>query len=86
MAFLTYGRGEDPHAELLKEYKISDMDSVGNPSVPNPHYFGYVNKDGAWYITKLTNVTARYSRGLTDYDTNWTNRASLTYENFENIF
>lgn len=86
MAFITYGRGQDAESELLKGYKISDMESIGNPSVPNPHYFGYVNKDCEWYIMKLTNITARYAKGDSDYDANWALRASLTYYNFQDIF
>ena len=86
VAFLVYGRGHDPNSEFLKDYHISDMESTGNPSVPNPHYFGYVNKDCNWYIMKVTNVTTRYARGSGDYDANWDDRASHTYHNFQDIF
>lgn len=86
MAFLAYGRGIDPDAELIKGYKISDIDSTGQPTEANPHYFGYVNADCQWYIMKLGNVTARYARGEEDYDANWAIRESLTYYNFQEIF
>jgi len=86
MAFLTYGRGQDPVATLLKDYHVSDMDGTGNPSVQNPHYFGYVNKDCNWYVSKVTNVTVRYAKGNDEYDANWANRENLTYHNFQDIF
>ena len=86
MTFLMYGRGLDPDYELVKSYKISDMDSMGNPSEANPHYFGYVDVSCRWYITKLTNTSARYTRGDSDYDANWINRENLTYHNFQDIF
>jgi len=86
MAFTMYGRGQDPTAEILKEYHVSDMDSAGNPTEQNPHYFGYVNKDCEWYIMKVGNQTTRYARGAADYEANWANRESLAYHNFQNIF
>jgi hypothetical protein len=45
-------------------------------------YFGYLRKDGSWAIMKSTTSTAAvvtYAIGSSDYSTNWTNRASLTY-------
>ena len=86
MAFILRGRGMDPDATLLSAYKISDLDTKNNPTEQNPSYYGYVDVNGQWYITRLTNTSARYARGETDYETNWANRTSLTYYNFENIF
>jgi len=86
MTFVVYGRGVDANAELVRQYKISDLDTKNNPTEENPSYYGYVNKDCQWYITKLTNTSARYTRGDADYETNWANRASLTYYNFQYVF
>lgn len=44
-------------------------------------YVGYEATSGQWFIYRRTVATnvREYSEGLTDYATNWTNRASLTY-------
>jgi hypothetical protein len=70
-------------------YKIAQQDdsAASSPYV----YFGYVNKDGAWYIQRETITGAnegdyRYYRGASNFAANWTNRASLSYDTFENIF
>ena len=45
-------------------------------------YVGYENSnDGSWYIYRRTRATnlRQYATGLTDYATNWTGRAGLTY-------
>jgi len=65
-------------------YKLSDEDSS------EPAYYGYVSKEGKWYIMSATatgNVTAyRFYKGDTGYTTNWTNRATLSYGYFYDIF
>lgn len=63
-----------------ERYKITDLDSG------SPQYYGYADAEGAWYIMELTNTTGRYVKGDSDYETNWTNRASLTYDYFFNVF
>lgn len=37
--------------------------------------------DNSWYILRITNAdnTFRYVRWTSDYETNWTNKATLTY-------
>jgi len=48
-----------------------------------PQYYGFMNKDGNWYIMEDNDATGvtRYCSGAnaSDYPTNWTNRVSLTY-------
>lgn len=68
-------------------YKISQLDDSGATYL----YFGYVNKDGAWYIQRETVGGGgvgdyRYFKGSTNFATNWSNRANLNYDEFENIF
>lgn len=64
-------------------YKISDIDSSGDPA-----YYGYVKADGGWYIMRYSESSgqARYVKGSADYSTNWTNRASLSYSRFDEVF
>jgi hypothetical protein len=72
---------EDP----LTPYKITDKDDDASPN-----YFGFTKKDGSWYIMKETVSagadTYRYVAGTEDYTTNWTNRASLSYDYFYATF
>ncbi|OGK18814.1 hypothetical protein A3D80_03010 [Candidatus Roizmanbacteria bacterium RIFCSPHIGHO2_02_FULL_40_13b] len=62
-------------------YNISQIDDA------IPSYYGYVNKDGAWYIIKEDATGAyRYVKGTSSFSTNWTDRAVLTYDYFNSIF
>jgi hypothetical protein len=50
-------------------------------------YLGFMNKDGAWFIQKGNDDgNYRYVKGSSSFSTNWTNRASLTYDYFSNVF
>jgi len=62
-------------------YCLSDKETGGATE-----YYGYLNKDGGWYILELTTTTARYIKGDSDYTTNWTGRALLVYNYFDLIF
>lgn len=63
-------------------YEIADVDDDTIPA-----YYGFIDKDGNWYITKEdTNGGFRYVRGTTNYVNNWTNRDLLTYDHFNNVF
>lgn len=62
-------------------YKISQIDDA------TPSYYGFVEKTGKWFIMKDDGAGAyRYTKGDSDFSTNWTNRASLTYGYFDSIF
>ena len=62
-------------------YSISQIDDSETA------YFGFTNKTGQWYIMREESKnTYRYTRGDRDFTTNWTNRAVLKYDLFENVF
>lgn len=62
-------------------YKISEVDDS------SPAFYGFVRKDGAWFIMKEDSSGAyRYTKGASGFSTNWTNRANLTYDYFDAIF
>jgi hypothetical protein len=75
--------------DILASYKCADVDADASPN-----YYGFVDKDGNWYILKETISagadTYRYAKGGSGYDTAvtgaWATRASLTYGYFHNIF
>ncbi len=63
-------------------YEIAQLDDASLPA-----YYGFLRKTGAWYIMKEDSAGAyRYSKGTTAFSTNWTNRASLTYDYFNSVF
>ncbi len=63
-------------------YEITEIDDTSSPS-----YYGFLKKNGYWYIMKEDSTGAyRYSKGTTAFTANWTNRASLTYDYFNSIF
>lgn len=66
-------------------YKINQLDDS------SPSYYGFTNKDGAWFIMKEDATTGdyRYTKGDSDFTnatTGWPNRINLTYGYFEDIF
>jgi uncharacterized protein YggU (UPF0235/DUF167 family) len=73
----------DKIPDSLDHYKISDIDDASNPK-----YYGFLDKDGNWYILKedTTAKTYRYTKGATNYSTNWGNRTTLTYDYFDVVF
>ncbi len=80
----TTGAKIDPAiAQPLDGYSISNYIDTG----AYPHYFGFVNKNGAWYVLKDTgdaDGTFLYSKGGSGYD--WSGRAGLTYASFDTTF
>ena len=62
-------------------YKISQIDDS------SPAYYGFTNKDAAWFIMQEdSGGTYRYAKGSSNFPTNWTGRAGLTYDYFHNVF
>lgn len=61
-------------------YKISEVDDS------SPAYYGFTNKDGAWFVMKENAGVYRYTKGSSGFSTNWTSRASLTYDYYHNVF
>lgn len=63
-------------------YSIAELDDGASPS-----YYGFTHKTGSWYIAREdASGSYRYVSGATNFSTNWTNRASLTYDYFDNVF
>lgn len=66
----------------LGEYKPHGLDQAAATQ-----YFGFADIHGRWYIQKLDTATGliTYTFGTTDYPTNWTGRAALTYDYLYNL-
>ncbi len=62
-------------------YKINQIDES------SPAYYGFTDKTGAWYIMKEdSSGNYRYVKGASSFPTNWTNRASLSYDYYDVVF
>lgn len=63
-------------------YKISELDDS------TPAYYGFINKNGAWYIMKETATGSYlYVRGDTDFTGNWATHGTRNdYVTFDNAF
>lgn len=68
--------------DVLNKYAISRSDTT-----TNIEYYGFVDKNGKWYILKIDTIngTYLYSNGDTDFLTNWGSRSTLTYDEFQNL-
>lgn len=63
-------------------YEVSEIDDTTTTT-----YYGFTNKESAWYITQESSSGSyRYIKGASDFATNWANRATLTYDTFDNVF
>lgn len=66
-------------------YNITEIDDSGADT-----YYGYLNKDGAWFIRKeLSTGAYRYIKGNSDFTnatTGWPNRTNLAYDYFNTVF
>ena len=53
----------------------------------DPRYYGYVDHRGAWIIMRQVVATGvhRYCAGKTDFSTNWTGKAALSYDYYNNV-
>ena len=65
------------------EYLTHEMDEANDTK-----YYGYISYAGAWIIQRIVTSTGevRYCKGKDGFSTNWTNRASLTYNYFNLLF
>lgn len=78
----TQGVAIDPAEKKPTDgYSITEIDDAGTDA-----YYGFVNKDGAWFILKDSNGIYRYSKGSSSFSTNWTDKESLTYDYFNVVF
>ena len=77
------GNKIDPaQSQPMDGYRISEIDD----NVIT--FYGFTNKDGAWFVMKEDTDTGsfRYARGDSNFPGNWTNRENLKYNYFSNVF
>jgi hypothetical protein len=77
------GNKIDPaEKQPLDGYRINQIDDS------EIAYYGFTNKDGAWFILRSDDTTGdfRYVKGSSGFSTSWGTRASLTYDYYNNVF
>lgn len=69
--------------DVIPGYHPSDWDDTGDPS-----YYGFLDKDGAWYIMRMSDSekSIRYVKNRGDYTIYWGNRSYLEYKLFDLVF
>jgi hypothetical protein len=69
---------------LADGYSISEIDDSNISAT----YYGFVNKDGAWFIMKenAEESSYRYASGKSNFEENWANRNGLKYDYYYNLF
>ena len=67
----------------LEQYRSTDDDTAGNVQ-----YYSFTDRFGNWFIEKynVSEGSHRYAKGSSGYSTNWTSRATLSYDYFFNTF
>lgn len=67
--------------DTIDGYQIAEIDDS------TPAYFGYINKDGEWFIRKDDESGSfRYVKGSANFANNWANRAMQSYDYFSSVF
>lgn len=69
-------------ASTLADYSVNDMTDT---------YFGFTKPDGTWLVKQVTDTSVTYATvsnngTVTSYTDAWTNKATLTYERFDEAF
>jgi hypothetical protein len=72
------GGGITVQENVTSKYSIAQIDSV------NP-YYGFVAPNGYWYIMYNNSGSFGYASGSSNFATNWTNRAGLSYGSINNV-
>lgn len=79
------GRLQTSSINPLNNYVLAEDDSSGTTK-----YWGYVDVDGNWFIMRETTsneiVSYRFTKGVSDFATNWASRTTESYDYLYNTF
>lgn len=78
----TGGISANEGSQPADGYRISEIDDS------DLTFYGFINKDGAWFIMKEdpANGTFRYTKGDNDFPGAWSRRKTLPYDYYYNLF
>ncbi len=76
------GKIIDPSKEHPTDgYSVTDIDDEHSPA-----YYGFVKKDGSWYVMQNVSGTFRYVKGASNYQSNWDVRDKLHFDYYNHVF
>lgn len=62
-------------------YRLAELDDS------TPAFYGFTRSDALWFIIREgSGGDFRYASGTTDFPTNWTGRAALSYAYYDSVF
>ena len=64
---------------LLDGYELSGIDD-------DNLIYGYIDKDGRWYIQKTDVGLVKYVKGSSAFESSWNDRTNLIYQFFNEVF
>ncbi len=70
-------KGQDP----LEKYAVAFIDAGSATS-----YYGFQDRDGGWYVMRISNASYLYYRSSNNFDTGWGSRATLSFTSFAGAF
>lgn len=70
-------KGQDP----LAKYAFGFMDTGSATS-----YYGFQDRDGGWYVMRISNASYLYYRSSNNFDTGWGSRDTLSFTSFAGAF
>jgi hypothetical protein len=90
----TYGAGNNPFGNPSGDRDTSPTEPTEGYRVTEisteeyDYYYGFVNKDGKWYIMREdpTEGSFRYVKGDLNFSNGWKRREKLKYDYYHNVF
>ncbi|KKU03125.1 MAG: hypothetical protein UX88_C0006G0001 [Candidatus Woesebacteria bacterium GW2011_GWC2_47_16] len=80
---------KDPSGKVINPAQDSPTDgySISQIDDSSPSYFGFINKNGAWFIMREDEDSSfRYAKGESDLPVYWSTRTKLNYDYFNKVF
>jgi len=80
---------KDPSGNIINPAQDSPTDGYSISQIDDsvPAYFGFVNKDGSWFIMREGEDSSfRYVKGEVNFGANWASRNKLDYNYFDKVF
>jgi hypothetical protein len=79
----SIGNRDVSSVEPTEGFKVTEISTE-----ENDYYYGFVNKEGNWYIMREDPAEGsfRYAKGDINFSSGWKKRESLKYDYFHNVF
>lgn len=84
----TSSQGTIANSESLAQNQPMDGYSISEIDDNIIAFYGFTNNDGNWFIMREDTDTGsfRYTKGVSNFPSNWDNRANLKYSYYSSVF